>query len=202
MKMHSYITTNGQLKISSDYSKTLLEKLQKATLSVGGWEKALSVAIERRTQLDELSGMSNSPDVTAASTPDVNSEGISISFMNASAAAALRKRLVAVASDTTRADTHSTALDAPSSHPSISEAGFVVHPLVDHPDAEISTLAKELSEIQSELASSGPNPVLWPNNITFKNFAVYQLIPTLVYELEYPRTDRFVIYSLSTRLDY
>jgi sterol O-acyltransferase len=67
-----------------------------------------------------------------------------------------------------------------------------MHTLVDHPDEEISTLARELSELESELTSSGPNRVQWPENITYKNFAVYQLIPTLVYELEYPRTDRCV----------
>lgn len=64
------------------------------------------------------------------------------------------------------------------------------HPLVDYPDERISSLAKEYSEMELELVSSGPEYVRWPENITLKNFAVYQLIPTLVYELEYPRTDR------------
>jgi len=49
---------------------------------------------------------------------------------------------------------------------------------------------KDYSELQGELTSPGPLFVKWPNNISWKNFAVYQLIPTLVYELEYPRTDR------------
>jgi len=51
-------------------------------------------------------------------------------------------------------------------------------------------MAKDYSELEGELSSSGPFRVTYPNNITMKNFAVYQLIPTLVYELEYPRTDR------------
>ncbi|KXN87421.1 putative sterol O-acyltransferase 1 [Leucoagaricus sp. SymC.cos] len=62
------------------------------------------------------------------------------------------------------------------------------HPLVSHPDPSISALAKEYSDLQAELVSLGPERVSWPNNITWKNFAVYQLIPTLIYELEYPRT--------------
>jgi sterol O-acyltransferase len=71
-----------------------------------------------------------------------------------------------------------------------------VHPLVDHPDEAISALATELSELESELVSSGPEYVKWPNNITWKDFTVYMLIPSLCYELEYPRTDRFVFKSL------
>ncbi len=66
------------------------------------------------------------------------------------------------------------------------------HPLVDHPDGRISALAKEYTEMELELVGSGPEYVRWPENISLKNFAVYQLIPTLVYELEYPRTDRCV----------
>jgi sterol O-acyltransferase len=64
------------------------------------------------------------------------------------------------------------------------------HVLVDHPNEGISAMAKDYSELEGELSSSGPYRVTYPNNVTMKNFAVYQLIPTLVYELEYPRTDR------------
>ncbi|EIW79413.1 hypothetical protein CONPUDRAFT_59491 [Coniophora puteana RWD-64-598 SS2] len=59
-----------------------------------------------------------------------------------------------------------------------------------HPDAHIAALAKEYVDLDSELVSAGPAQVRWPENISLKNFVVYQLIPTLVYELEYPRTDR------------
>jgi sterol O-acyltransferase len=64
------------------------------------------------------------------------------------------------------------------------------HPLIDHPDEKIAELAKEFSELDSELVSTGPEKVRWPNNIGWGNFADYQLIPTLVYDLEYPRTER------------
>ena len=42
-------------------------------------------------------------------------------------------------------------------------------------------------ELQIELRKG---QTTFPNNITFLNFADYLLVPTLVYELEYPRTDR------------
>lgn len=75
------------------------------------------------------------------------------------------------------------------------------HPLVDHPDERISSLAKEYTEMEGELTGIGPEYVRWPENITYKNFAVYQLVPTLVYELEYPRTDRYVVLiSLQSRI--
>ncbi|TCD71824.1 hypothetical protein EIP91_003167 [Steccherinum ochraceum] len=64
------------------------------------------------------------------------------------------------------------------------------HPLCDHPDEKIAGLAKEYTEMEGELVSTGPAYVRWPENVTYKNYAVYLLIPTLVYELEYPRTDR------------
>ncbi|KNZ74514.1 putative sterol O-acyltransferase 1 [Termitomyces sp. J132] len=67
---------------------------------------------------------------------------------------------------------------------------FVPHGLVDHPDEQISELAREYSDLQSELTSLGPLHVTWPNNMTLENFVIYQLMPTLVYELEYPRTER------------
>ena len=66
------------------------------------------------------------------------------------------------------------------------------HPLVDHPDETISAIARDYSELESELISTGPQYIRWPANITYKNFWEYLLIPTLVYELEYPRTDRCV----------
>lgn len=80
--------------------------------------------------------------------------------------------------------------------PLVSKAA-VPHVLCDHPDEKIASLAREYSEMESELVSTGPEYVRWPQNVTWKNFAVYQLIPTLVYELEYPRTDRCVPVSFS-----
>lgn len=52
------------------------------------------------------------------------------------------------------------------------------------------------AEYESELMSSGPGRVRWLANITLRDFALYQLTPTLVYELEYPRTERCAFFSL------
>lgn len=76
------------------------------------------------------------------------------------------------------------------------------HPLATHPDKVISELAREVELIREELTSSstGDDPqyqganadvyvktVTWPDNVTFANFWDYLLVPTLVYELSYPR---------------
>lgn len=71
------------------------------------------------------------------------------------------------------------------------------HPLATHPDPLINSLAREVELLREELTSSkaviDENPdvytetVTWPSNVTFANFFDYLLVPTLVYELSYPR---------------
>ncbi|ETS64350.1 hypothetical protein PaG_01197 [Moesziomyces aphidis] len=72
------------------------------------------------------------------------------------------------------------------------------HPLSSHPDVLISDLAREIEVLREDLLSSRPSsepspemirqdPVMWPANVTYANFWDYLLVPTLVYELSYPR---------------
>ncbi|KIS66357.1 uncharacterized protein UMAG_05355 [Mycosarcoma maydis] len=73
------------------------------------------------------------------------------------------------------------------------------HPLSSHPDTLISDLAREVEVLREDLLSarspSEPSstelipqdPVMWPGNISYANFWDYLLVPTLVYELSYPR---------------
>ncbi|KAF8239405.1 hypothetical protein L208DRAFT_1456544 [Tricholoma matsutake] len=202
MKMHSYITVNGQLQYATFQSRSLLNDLREATCSAGGWDQAILDARTRRAEADALAGMTSSshgtPDYTPSRTPDTL-EGSSTSYTDAATAVALRKRLAAVSSatngnisvvDAPIPDSHERNWESQSETSNDDHTPFAPHPLVDHPDERIADIAKDYSELQSELTSPGPSYVHWPNNITLKNFAVYQLIPTLVYELEYPRTDR------------
>lgn len=207
MKMHSYMTVNGSLQHASTQSQILEDQLRSATLEVGGWDQAVVDARFHRAQLDATTGLNSSDETnepTPNGTPDIVVDGIKDSLLDVPTADALRRRLTAVSSKT----------DPDFSTPSIETSSFMrpssstaslsnyeprdhskplePHPLVDHPSEEISRLAKECSELQAELTSSGPIHVRWPDNITLKNFTVYQLIPTLVYELEYPRTNRHV----------
>ncbi len=178
MKMHSYMATNGQLKHVSEQSAELLTQLRGATSRVGGWEKAISEAMKRREALEREIGADDSSIRTSTSsllTPEL-SESAGSSYVQVHTTSTVRNRLA-----------HATE---PTSIP-VDKKDLTPQSLVDHPDPEISALATEYKELQSELVSSGLERVRWPDNITFKNFAVYQLIPTLVYELEFPRTNKY-----------
>ena len=184
MKMHSYISVNGYLQGVAKDSKLTLKRLESATDRVGGWDKAIVAAKTRRSELDAATQRMESGNTT----PDDSmvSDGIVRSDIDVSAASVLRQRLLSTATN-----------EGPSSR-DISRSGSPVpelptvatHILVDHPDEEVSKLAHEYSELEYELTSTGPEHVKWPGNISWKKFAVYQLIPTLVYELEFPRTEK------------
>ena len=185
MKMHSYVYVNGYLQWIDHEAKKTLKILHKETERVGGYETAVAVAKVHRKEADGASARSDS----GSSTPDAPSghPGGEKSYLevDVSAATVLRQRLAAAAAaaaakNENGAVEHITEITE--------ESG--PHPLVDHPDEKISELAQEFSELDAELVSMGPAKIRWPNNISWSNFADYQLIPTLVYDLEYPRTER------------
>ncbi len=239
MKMHSYITVNGQLQVVRNESESLLTRLKAATSSVGGWDNALEVARDKLAEQQSITAPTSTTNTnqepTPIGTPPVP-EGLSASYVDAKTANALRKRLTAISRVRSSDSSNSTASSltgegyrpnlGPGNFPHYNKVNFdvngvksvhkpqskdsseatveedaandvhenlVPHVLVYHPDEKIAALAHEYSELRSGLVSSGPEYVTWPDTITWKNFAVYQLIPTLVYELEYPRTDRLVI---------
>jgi sterol O-acyltransferase len=198
MKMHSYITINGYLQFVSISSQQVLEELRRATVDVGGWDEAMATAKAHREELDaanaSISTGSESEWTPSITPAELNGNVTTSAYASVSTANALRQRLMDISANSkistpsvelpefTSVDHNGSATPSPPSP----------HPLVDHPDEKISAIATEYTDIASELTSSGPKYVRWPDNITFKDFTVYQLIPTLVYELEYPRTDRYV----------
>ncbi|KAH8833135.1 MBOAT, membrane-bound O-acyltransferase family-domain-containing protein [Flagelloscypha sp. PMI_526] len=184
MKMHSYMSTNGFLEYASRRSQQVLDSLRKATERVGGWAQAMSDAQSAREKLDAQTGRESTGSTPmGAGTPNIP-EGSTASYVDADTALTLRKRLASVALEekNLKRVPSEESIDDPHKVPTADV-------LQDHPDPHIASLAKEYAEWQAELTSSGPHPVTYPNNLTFKNFAIYQLIPTLVYELEYPRTE-------------
>jgi sterol O-acyltransferase len=218
--MHSYITVNGYLQSVLQQAQSTMSKLHLLTEAhEGGWEAAINSAKARRAELDARSGLSSdtpmddSRDQSALSTPGLtqtSADGTVKSYIDAKAASQLRQRLVAVSQEAesnlpggprpaapTRVDSTiptpplpTGTIDPGANLDKRTPGAPIIHVLVDHPDEHISAVAREFSELDSELISSGPLYVRYPNNLTWKNFAIYMLIPTLVYELEYPRTDR------------
>lgn len=68
------------------------------------------------------------------------------------------------------------------------------HPLMWHPDEEIKKLAEKIAGLREYLYADpipgqelGP---MWPYNVSFYNFWDFQLVPCLVYKLQYPRTPK------------
>ena len=186
MKMHSYVYVNGYLQWVDREAKAVLEALHKETERAGGFETAVAVAKIHRKEADGASVRSDS----GASTPDTSNGhgGGERQFLEVevSAASVLRQRLAAAAASAKNETVVTEHTTDTTEEP---------YSLVDHPDEKISELAEEFSKLDAELVSAGPAKVRWPDNISWSNFADYQLIPTLVYDLEYPRTERWALES-------
>ncbi|KAG6836995.1 hypothetical protein H0H93_016699 [Arthromyces matolae] len=193
MKMHSYMTVNGQLQRTSVHRETVLRELRQAADSAGGWDAATRDAKVHLLEAEAASTGAQTPEITPSPTPNPGTpnvpEGSTSTYTDTATANALRRRLAKV-SKATEGDISIT--DIPTVITSEAQTNHLheTHVLASHPDEKIAELAREYSDLQSELTSPGPLYVTWPNNITWKNFALYQLIPTLVYELEYPRTEK------------
>jgi sterol O-acyltransferase len=141
---------------------------------------------------------------TPSETPALLREGSKSYFSgNGPAATALRHRLQQVAKENDNLAAHSnvrvaSSVDVPVPKPTETKAAWTApeplppHVLVDHPNKEISSLAVQLSEMESELTGTCSHKVRYPANLTWWNYLDFHMLPTLVYELEYPRTDRYV----------
>lgn len=193
MKMYSYISVNGYLQSIFRRSNHVLAELSGATARVGGLGQALRDATSKRAQAQAASRSAETPLADVTSTPmetcTPDAEGVLMkSYTDVKTAAALRQRLAAVSSSLDEnAESERGAANGSGRGSDEVEVACI---LSYHPDESVAGLAKEFLDLDSELVSTGPEQVRWPDNVTYRNFAIYQLIPTLVYELEYPRTDR------------
>jgi sterol O-acyltransferase len=193
MKMHSYISVNGTLSVVTQQRDAISRKLRAATERAGGYDAALAAARTRREELDPKASASSGSDAStppAVGTPDLPA-GAERAYVDLPTARALRKRLVK--ENETLAEQESEGEKGDGEDKRIGPPA--PHPLVDHPDPRISEMAQQWTELDSELVSGGPNYVRWPENISLKNFSVYMLIPSLVYELEFPRTNKYASFS-------
>lgn len=221
MKMHSYMAVNGNLQVVLEQTKKLTDTLHKvATSTSGSFEKAVAEAISHKASLvpsDDGSEKSlNTEELSGTPEPEADASGETRSaYVDLDTANALKQRLSVVAEPTaaTVSDTISTTSEglrkralAGATEKHVADTNEQeddpdnnendpIRLLTNHPDHQVSDLAKDIIELQGELRSTGPYPVQYPNNITLKNFAVYQLIPSLVYQLEYPRTEKYVKFS-------
>lgn len=198
MKMHSYITVNGYLHDISERSRRVLADLRSLTEdpSIGGLEKAF---IDAKAHLE-----SSSSETPSEAEPDlqINTRGAEVvivgSLPDSQPAETLRRRLATTPKDAVFELGASILEDTTpdSSGPSTPDASAIdltpatISTLCLHPSRTIASVAHEFLELDAELVSTGTERVRYPHNLTWKHFCIYMLIPTLVYELEYPRTDR------------
>ncbi|QRW02976.1 sterol O-acyltransferase [Ceratobasidium sp. AG-Ba] len=184
MKTYSYVATNGYLAdLSRTYAATQ-SQLEQSIKVAGGYEVVLAQANEANER-QETDGNQSAPDtrsVTPVGTPPPEREE----------STSLRKRLVATnGTNMLKKEDNVPALPLTSSYvPGLDVPPLPLHPLTYHPAPSISTLAQSLNAMDTELTSTGKNRVRFPTNLTYANFLDFQFVPTLCYELEYPRTDR------------
>ncbi|EMD39091.1 hypothetical protein CERSUDRAFT_81871 [Gelatoporia subvermispora B] len=214
MKMHSYMSTIGQLQSVRVEADQVFAQLRQATDAEGGFDAAMVAAEGNKARKEiaqaKLNGgesvtLENGDTISVRQgTPDIP-EGSSTSYIDAGAAMALRWRLGTAREDGVHSSPMSKGEHAPlAGNTSSRDTGLHPNPprkdgnraptpseiLAHHPSPQIAELAKMHAELEAVLTSAGPERTRYPDNISLKKFAVYQLIPTLVYELEYPRTDR------------
>lgn len=166
MKIHSYLSTNGDLSHMAAELAAVRTKLDAAIETAGGYEKAIAVSTEEavREGKPPLSPMPRATSLFAPSAED---------------AATLRQR-----KRSSKAGSGSSV----DSRKLVVDDATRFHVLRTHPDHEIASLAARAHEVQEYLTSPGTRSVVWPANVTYANFVDYLLVPTLVYELEFPRT--------------
>lgn len=215
MKMHSYMSHNGML--SNVHARLQKEKhtLHEYLNSLpGGHEGALSEAAKHKAELDAREA--SAPQVSEPATPTprirvTSDEGaVTVSETiarlgletdnlgelklkgGANGEAKVRRRI--------RSSLPATdALPAPQSglprgtslepaHTTSPHAPRAPTLLAWSSDPKIALLARNIDAMSDELRSNGPRGLVWPQNVTYKHFIEFMFFPTLVYQLEYPRT--------------
>ncbi|GAA5871660.1 hypothetical protein JCM1840_007343 [Sporobolomyces johnsonii] len=183
MKIHSYIATNGELSEKARELKRNEEALETIIQEHGGWhqtEQAARHAWEEACRDSPPSDPASTSSKPAPSTLTPSSSSSAVSDERTDAT--IRHRTQSIR----RRSSHHSEPIAPRRADKPHEG---VETLTWHPDERISKLAIAIAEEKEFLTSGGVQNVTFPANVTFANFIDYLFVPTLVYELEYPRTN-------------
>lgn len=217
MKMHSYMSHNGNLsyvfKRLKQEKSTLAAYLD--TLP-GGLEAALEEAAQHKSELDAREA--SAPQVSVPGTPSLPHMSVTTDDSGSTVAdtlARLNSSLTADAvspsasvverqTETIRRRHRSSkpatdALPPPQSdlprgtslEPGHGKRAHFSRPpaaLAWSSDPKISLLCRNIDAMEDELCSNGEHGLVWPQNVTYAHFIQFMCFPTLVYELEYPRT--------------
>lgn len=194
MKVHSYCATNGELSekaLKLKRCRVELELLISASGSRAGveseahlaWETA--VALGSAEKLEESSdtipdGLSEYEPHLATATPPV--------APSSNSTGTLRRRL-----STSRPRPDNAPIPSIKADEVAEDLMSAIDVLTWSSDEKISTLAGEMSILRDALVSKGEENVMFPSNVTYFNYLDYLLVPSLVYELEFPRLKKWVL---------
>lgn len=171
MKVHSYLAHNGALSEKRIDLRKAQRALDAAVEEKGGWSRVLYLASQEATHENAVSVQDSSPTKETFG-EQLHHRRKSSDRRNSNG------DIVGVAE-------HAREASLVGGNP---EDPKDPRRLVDFSDERIYNLANDCVDLQEELTSSGKEAVVWPANVTSWNYIDYLLVPSLVYELEYPRT--------------
>ncbi|GAA6021432.1 hypothetical protein JCM10207_004731 [Rhodosporidiobolus poonsookiae] len=190
MKVHSYCATVGEMSERHRQLKKDEKKLDALLELHGGRRKAETDARAAWEEACKEESALSPPEAhnTSSSVPSTQPSSDDESHRSRPN---LRRRISRRPSNGERSpSTTRAAHPAPHSHPSKDDEPHEgPETLSWHPDSAVSDLAIAVAEAKEALTSGGVKGTTFPENVTFLNFVDYLLVPTLVYELEYPRAD-------------
>jgi len=210
--MHSYMAHNGML--ATVYYRLKSERKQLAELVdslPGGRGAVLEEAASRKAALEaqEASTPVGTPGVMTPASSEVNplnkplSELTSGSSPGGTPEPDLRRRSISQSHTKSSKKKGRPATDSlPKPDPDLPHGTSLepAHSISPHmeqaPSAlawstneRVALLARNVDMMEEELKSNGAKGLVWPQNVTYAHFLDYLFIPTLVYQLEYPRTN-------------
>ncbi|GAA6027218.1 hypothetical protein JCM8097_002495 [Rhodosporidiobolus ruineniae] len=193
MKVHSYCATVGEMSERARQLRKDEKKLEGLLAQHGGRRK---VEEEARSAWEkscaETPSLASTPSTSSSAIPTLSTSNSAQQTSTSSdeEPSALRHRIARRHSSDKRSTSSSPSRSR--QHPSTPTKDDEPHEgpetLTWHPDAAISNVAIAIAEANEALGSGGEANVRFPDNVTWLNFIDYLLVPTLVYELEYPRT--------------
>jgi sterol O-acyltransferase len=182
MKVHSYLATNGALSEKAIQLRQTQKALNRAVEDGGGWSKVLYQASR------EAASRSTNGDHASEGKKDDSAlvvDGSSSTLAAPDGKPALHRRR----KSSSRSNSSLTTVKSRDIVAEDKDDPKDPKRLVDYEgDEKIWNLANDCVDLQEELTSAGKEAVVWPANVTYANYIDYLLVPTLVYELEYPRT--------------
>lgn len=219
MKVHSYLTFNGNASIKREYYHKACKDLDQLVDRMDGKEHCLKVA---RAEAQKQVEGAHSPKKSAVTSEvpaepasedkkdeDDKSEekkpkhlGVPESVAESDGSDIRRRRSRHVSlEEAEKAAANKAATSASPSSP-VSDAD--IHVLCFSPVPSIADAANAAADLADEITAHPRSPTVnstdqsspkdadrlrYPHNLTYRNFIDYLILPTLVYELDYPRTN-------------